>query len=138
MERVDCWHLRDRPVDELSGGERQRVVIARALAQEPDLLLLDEPTSHLDIAHQADTFRLLDELRTERALAIVAVVHDLTLAASTAGRIAIMHEGRIVADGPPSDVLREPAIERVYGLPVRVLSHPETGRPVVVPSARSG
>jgi iron complex transport system ATP-binding protein len=134
MERTDCWRLRDRPADELSGGERQRVVIARALAQEPDLLLLDEPTSHLDIAHQADTFRLLDELRTERQLAILAVVHDLTLAASAAGRIAIMHEGRIVADGPPADVLREPAIERVYGLPVRVLAHPDSGRPVVVPA----
>jgi iron complex transport system ATP-binding protein len=137
MERANCWTLRDRPVDELSGGERQRVIIARALAQEPDLLLLDEPTSHLDIAHQAETFRLLDDLRRERALAIVAVVHDLTLAASAASRIAIIHDGRIIADGAPVDVLRESTIERVYGVAVRVLTHPDTGRPVVVPLVAS-
>jgi iron complex transport system ATP-binding protein len=134
MARTDCWELRGRYVEELSGGERQRVIIARALAQEPHLLLLDEPTSHLDIAHQADTFRLLEDLRVERELAIIAVVHDLTLAAN-AGRIALMHAGRIVADGAPAQVLRERAIEQVYGLPVRVLSHPQTGRPVVVPAA---
>ncbi len=136
MLRTDSWDLRDRPVEELSGGERQRVVIARALAQEPDLLLLDEPTSHLDIAHQAETFRLLDDLRLERDLAVVAVVHDLTLAAAYAGRIALMHDGRITAVGAPLDVLREDLVARVYGAAVRVLMHPESGSPVVVPAVR--
>jgi iron complex transport system ATP-binding protein len=133
MQRADCWDLRSRPVDELSGGERQRVVIARALAQQPELLLLDEPTSHLDLAHQADTFSLVRSLCRERRIATVAVVHDLTLAAAYADRIALMHDGRIVADGAPGAVLTEETIRRVYGTPVRVLAHPETGRPVVVP-----
>jgi iron complex transport system ATP-binding protein len=139
MQRADCWDLRARPVDELSGGERQRVIIARALAQQPDLLLLDEPTSHLDLAHQADAFRLVLTLCQQRStareagVAALAVVHDLTLAAAYADRIALMHDGRIVADGAPSDVLTESAIGRVYGVAVTVMRHPATGRPVVVP-----
>jgi iron complex transport system ATP-binding protein len=138
MQRADCWELRSRPVDELSGGERQRVIIARALAQEPDLLLLDEPTSHLDLAHQAETFGLVLALCRERGIArdgvaALAVVHDLTLAGAYADRVALMHEGRIVADGAPVDVLTESAIGRVYGMRVTVLPHPATGRPVVVP-----
>ncbi len=133
MERADCWDLRQRPVDELSGGERQRIVIARALTQEPELLLLDEPTSHLDPRHQVEAFRLLRELCQERQLAVVAVVHDLTLAALFADRIAMLSGGRIVASGAPGDVLSEEIVEHVYGLPVRVLAHPESGLPVVVP-----
>jgi iron complex transport system ATP-binding protein len=135
MERTDCWRLRDRTIDQLSGGERQRVLIARALAQEPDLLLLDEPTSNLDIQHQVDTFRLVASLCREQQLAVLAVVHDLTLAGTFADRIAVMSEGRIVADGHPDEVIDEPMIERVYGLAVRVLAHPVTGRPIVAPDA---
>jgi len=134
MERADCWDLRNRPVEELSGGERQRVIIARGLAQEPQLLLLDEPTSHLDIQHQVETFRLLLALREEQRLAVIAVVHDLTLAAAFADRIAAIHDGRIVADGPPADVISPELVERVYGLPVQVMPHPASGRPVIVPA----
>jgi iron complex transport system ATP-binding protein len=138
MERTGCWDLRHRFVQELSGGERQRVIIARALAQQPSLLLLDEPTSHLDIQHQVETFRLVVSLCREEKLAAVAVVHDLTLAAAFADRVAIMEHGRIVADGRPADVLRADVVARVYGIPVRVFSHPETGRPIIVPEVNHG
>jgi iron complex transport system ATP-binding protein len=133
MERTGCWELRARPATRLSGGERQRVVIARALAQEPDLLLLDEPTSHLDLQHQVETFRLVLDLCRRQDLAALAVVHDVTLAATFADRIALMSGGRIVAVGPPARVVREELLRRVFGIPVRVLAHPVTGRPIAVP-----
>lgn len=133
MERADCWHFRARPVDELSGGERQRVVIARALAQQPDLLLLDEPTSHLDLAHQVETFRLMRELCRDQQLAVVAVVHDLTLASLFADRVVLLSGGIIAAEGAPGDVLRAGVIERTFGVAVRVIRDPATGAPIVVP-----
>ncbi|MBF6600367.1 MAG: heme ABC transporter ATP-binding protein [Dehalococcoidia bacterium] len=135
MQRAGCWSLRDRLVDELSGGERQRVIIARALAQQPALLLLDEPTSHLDVQHQVETFRLMRDLCAGDGLAVVAVVHDLTLAALFGDRIALLADGRNVATGTPAEVLRAERIEAVYGVSVRVLPHPVSGRPVVVPEA---
>ncbi|MBI2724398.1 MAG: ABC transporter ATP-binding protein [Chloroflexi bacterium] len=133
MERAGCWELRDRDVAALSGGERQRVLIARALAQRPELLLLDEPTSHLDLQHQVATFALVTSLCREEGLAAIAVVHDLTLAAMFADRVLLLDGGQTAAVGAPAEVLRADVIERVYGVGVRVLSHPTTGRPVVVP-----
>ena len=135
MERTKSWDLRECYVDELSGGERQRVVVARALAQEPRLLLLDEPTSHLDIASQVEVFALLRKLCREAGLAAVAVVHDLTLAAAYADRVAVMNEGVIAACGTPEAVLQAPLVERVYGVGVQIVRHPGTGRPIVVPAA---
>ena len=133
MERTGCWELRHRYVQELSGGERQRVVIARALAQQPSLLLLDEPTSHLDIQHQVETFRLMLALCREQGIAVLAVLHDLTLAGAFADRLYLVERGRIAAEGAPAGVLRAETIRRVYGIDVQVLPHPQTGRPIVVP-----
>ena len=133
MLDTDCWSLAERPVEELSGGERQRVVLARALAQQPEALLLDEPTSHLDLKHQVRTFQLATRLGQKLGLAILAAVHDLTLASLFADRIAFMDGGRIVVSGAPDDVLQPEIIEQVYGLPVIIAHHPETGRPIVLP-----
>ncbi len=131
--RVD--HLADRPVAATSGGERQRLLLARALAQEPRLLLLDEPTAHLDITHQVGVFELVQERCREDGLAVLAVVHDLTLAAQFCDRLLLLADGCVLAQGAPDGVLRAELLARAYGGRVSVIAHPGTGRPVVVPLA---
>ena len=116
MATTECWRMRQRPFRELSGGERQRVVLARALAQEPAVLLLDEPTTHLDIGHQIALYELTGTLAKTRGLCVVMVCHDLFLAPAYAGRAVLLHEGRCVADGPPCDVLTPEALRRVFGV----------------------
>jgi iron complex transport system ATP-binding protein len=123
--------LRDQPLDTLAGGERQRALLARALAQEPRVLLLDEPTSHLDLRHQRDMVALLRRLNRERGLTIVFVSHDLNLAAELAERLLLLAGGRVARLGPPGAVLEEAALEAAYGCPVRVEASPTSGRPVV-------
>jgi len=131
MRDADVWRLRDRAVEDLSGGERQRVVLARAFAQAPALLLLDEPTSHLDLRHQVDALR--SARRTaERGVAVLVVLHDLNLAARAADRIVLLDAGRIVADGTPRSVLQEARLRAVYGADVRVRD--VDGAPAVLPS----
>ncbi len=124
--------LAQRCFSELSGGERQRVVLARALAQEPDLLLLDEPTANLDIAHQASMLELVRDLNRQEGMTVLAAIHDLNLAALFFDRIIVIRQGRIVADGRPADVLQAPIIEGVFGGRVQVLEHPTHGGPLVV------
>lgn len=135
MEQTDCLELRDRLVTELSGGELQRVIIARALAQEPELLLLDEPTAHLDLNHQLDIARLLQQLNRQRQLTVVWVSHDVNLAAEFCRRLVMLQDGNIVADGPPEVVVTSEMVERVYGLRVPVTANPVSGRPQVILSA---
>ena len=118
MRRTDAWRFRDQPVGSLSGGERQRVVLARALAQQPDWLLLDEPTAHLDLRYQAELMRHAARLAGE-GLGVVAVLHDLNQAARC-DRVLLLDRGRIVADGSPEEVLSEPLLERSFGTRVRV------------------
>lgn len=135
MLRTGTWEFAQRPLGELSGGERQRVVVARALAQETPALLLDEPTAHLDIGYQAMVLGLVRELCREEGLAALAVVHDLTLAAQYCDRLLVLSRGRVAAEGDPIGVLTAELVREVYGARVTVLPHPETGRPVVAPSA---
>jgi len=128
--------LAERPVDELSGGQRQRVWVAMALAQGTDLLLLDEPTTYLDVAHQMELLELLRDLNATRGTTIVMVLHELNLAARFADHLVAMCEGRIVASGTPGEVLTEDTVHEVFGLPCRVIPDPVSGTPLVVPLGR--
>ncbi|EST39256.1 hypothetical protein N566_02975 [Streptomycetaceae bacterium MP113-05] len=127
--------LADRFVEELSGGQRQRVWIAMVLAQETPLLLLDEPTTYLDIAHQVEVLDLCAGLH-EQGRTVVAVLHDLNHAARYATHLIAMRDGEVVAEGPPQKVVTADLVERVFGMPCRVIDDPETGTPLVVPAAR--
>ena len=135
MAATGVTSMAGRPVDELSGGQRQRVWIAMVLAQETPLILLDEPTTFLDIAHQIELLELFDELNAEQGRTIVAVLHDLNHACRFAHRIIAMKSGRIVAQGNPSEVVTADLVEQVYGLKCQVIDDPETGTPLVIPRA---
>jgi len=133
MEQTDTLDLAARPLDQLSGGERQRVLIARALAQEPQLLLLDEPTAFLDIRHQVEILSLLKTCNRNEGLTVVAVTHDINLASLYCDRIILLDRGVMHDDGLPEAVLTAENIEAVYGTPVLTIRHELTGRPVVAP-----
>ena len=132
LELTDLTHLEGRQVDRLSGGEYQRVTIARALAQQPRVLLLDEPTAHLDLGHQQAIFSLLVNLHTTQQMAILCVSHDINLAATYCGRLILLSQGNIVAEGSPEAVVTEELMQRVYGSLVRVHANPDHGGPLVV------
>lgn len=133
LARTSTTHLAERRVDELSGGQRQRVWIAMVLAQETDLLLLDEPTTYLDLAHQVELLDLLAALNREVGTTVVMVLHDLNLAARYASHLAAMKDGRVVGSGTPDEVLTEDCVREVFGLESRVVPDPVTGTPLVVP-----
>lgn len=136
LHRTGMLDLADRPIDELSGGQRQRAWISMALAQGTDLLLLDEPTTFLDLAHQVDVLDLVEHLHLHAGRTVVMVLHDLNLAARYAGRLVAMREGRIVAQGTPAEVLTEVLLREVFDLDARVIEDPVSGTPMVVPVGR--
>jgi iron complex transport system ATP-binding protein len=129
MQLTDIEHLAHQPITKLSGGERQRAFIARALAQQPEILLLDEPNAHLDISHQIEVFRLIRRLNTESGLTVVSVSHDLNLAATYSDRVGMLLCGSLVAMGTPHDVLTEGRIREVFRAEVLVDRHPATSTP---------
>jgi iron complex transport system ATP-binding protein len=132
MALAGVLDLADHPVDTLAGGERQRALLARALAQEPRVLLLDEPTSHLDLLHQRHLVGLLRRLNRERGITVVFVSHDLNLAGELADRLLLVSSGRIVRLAPPREVLDAAVLEAAYGCPVWVERLEPSGRPVVL------
>lgn len=136
LEATGTSDLADRPMDELSGGQRQRVWIAMALAQETDILLLDEPTTFLDVAHQIEVLDLLTDLNRERGTTIVMVLHDMNLAARYADHLFALRDGRIVADGAPRDILTRELIGEVFDLDAVVIDDPVSGAPIVLPRGR--
>jgi iron complex transport system ATP-binding protein len=132
LELVGISELKARRFDELSGGERQKVILAMALAQQPKLLLLDEPTVHLDITHQVEILELVRRLNVERGLTVIAAMHDLNLASLYFDRLILLKEGRVSADGTPARVLTEDRIREVFSALVKVEPHPVTGVPHIV------
>ncbi|MFE7032665.1 ABC transporter ATP-binding protein [Streptomyces sp. NPDC057621] len=136
LEATRTTELVDRSVDELSGGQRQRVWIAMALAQQTDLLLLDEPTTFLDISHQIEVLDLLTDLNRTRGTTIVMVLHDLNLAARYADRLVALASGALHAAGTPEEVMTEDTVQAVYGMESRVIEDPLSGKPLVLPIGR--
>jgi iron complex transport system ATP-binding protein len=136
LEATQTTTLADRAVDELSGGQRQRVWIAMALAQQTDLLLLDEPTTFLDVAHQVEVLDLLTDLNRTRGTTIVMVLHDLNLAARYADHLVALASGRVHAVGTPLDVLTVEHVRAVFGLDCQVIPDPTSGKPLMLPIGR--
>lgn len=132
MIATGTWHLANRLINRLSGGERQRVIFARALAQEPQVLLLDEPTAHLDVAHQIEVMEIARRLKRERALTVLSVLHDLNLAAQYCDRIILLKDGRVFAAGAPASVITSNVLRAVYGIEMCVFPHPRNQLPVAL------
>ena len=136
LDATETSALADRPVDELSGGQRQRVWIAMALAQHTDLLLLDEPTTFLDVSHQIEVLDLLTDLNQQRGTTIVMVLHDLNMAARYSDHLIALADGTLHAAGKPAEVLTEDTVRAVFGLESQVIIDPTSGKPLMLPLGR--
>ena len=136
LDATGITEFADRSVDELSGGQRQRVWIAMALAQQTDILLLDEPTTFLDLAHQVEVLDLLTDLSVSRGTTIVMVLHDVNLAIRYADTLVAVKDGKVLAMGAPSEIVTRTLIEEVFGLPNSITSDPVSGKPMVTPIGR--
>jgi iron complex transport system ATP-binding protein len=136
LERTQMLPLADRMVGELSGGEQQRVLLARALAQDAPVLLLDEPTTHLDLQHGEGLINLVRELATSKELAVLMVLHDLNMASLYADRVSLLVDGEMRAAGTPAEVLTEQTLSVVYHVPVHIIPHPQYGNPLILPDGR--
>ena len=133
MKRTNTWELRNKSINALSGGERQRVVVARAIAQETGIILLDEPISHLDIHHQIEIMNQLKQLNKNKNITIIAVLHDLNIAAAYCDHMILMHDRGVYKNGTPEEVLTEDIIKKVYGLDVYITKNPKTGKTFIMP-----
>ncbi|MGV8984374.1 heme ABC transporter ATP-binding protein [Clostridium sp.] len=133
MKCTNTWDLRNKSINTLSGGERQRVVVARAIAQETEIILLDEPISHLDIHHQIEIMNQLKQLNQNKNITIIAVLHDLNIAAAYGDHMILMHDRGVYKDGTPEEVLTEDIIKKVYGLDVYITKNPKTGKTFIMP-----
>lgn len=134
LEQAEIKRFRQRRLSRLSGGERQRVLLASVISQEPQVLLLDEPTTALDIHHQMTVFAILVEL-AKKGMGVVVVTHDLNLASVFCERVLLLKDGAITCHGRPEDILKKEVLETVYGKGLEIMKHPTTGRPVIVPTA---
>jgi iron complex transport system ATP-binding protein len=133
MKMTNTWELRNKSINALSGGERQRVVVARAIAQETGIILLDEPISHLDIHHQIEIMNQLKQLNQNKKITIIAVLHDLNIAAAYGDHMILMHDCGVYKEGVPEEVLTENIIKEVYGLSVYITKNPKTGKTFIMP-----
>ena len=136
LEMMGITNLADRSVDELSGGQRQRVWIALALAQQTDILLLDEPTTFLDISYQVEILDLLTELNRKRRTTIIMVLHDINLSARYADYIFAMHNGKLTAQGSPNEVISPELMKEIYGLDCTIIQDPVSKTPLIIPKSR--
>jgi len=133
MKKTQCWQFRDKYIKNLSGGEKQRVIVARALTQEPEYLLLDEPTSHLDMNFQYEILDLIAELNKTKGVTIISVFHDINLASKYCTRLLLMKDGRIIADGPPKTIINRKNMSKIYEFNIILKRHPKEGYKYILP-----
>ncbi len=133
MKKTNTWQLKDKKIDQISGGERQRVIIARAITQNTEILILDEPISNIDIHHQIQLLDVLKTLNREKNITIITILHDLNLAAQYSDEIILLSKGEIMAKGNPQEVLTKEIINEVYNIKVDMVINPSTGKPYIIP-----